>query len=543
MAIKGSLNEASLPDIIQLLSIGQKTGVLSITNRQNFGNIYLKDGNVIYANIVNREDRLGDILVRRNRIKREQLDQAIKVQQESESPRMFGSILVSLGFITDKELVEHLHFQIEEAIHTLLNWRDGFFVFEPNRLPEEDVPMVSIKTSKLVMEAARRIDEWEVMRKKIPSLEMLVRVVSKSGMDVSSINELNCSEEEWKILSHVNNERSIQELADLTAINEFDVAKVIYGLMTSGLVEVVEARVQSQHIEENDTQISESNNLGLAFLKAELYEEAKKEFDKVIQLRPIDEMALFYLGLIAYQLNEFDTAISFYEKLIKSYKNVKSSVYNNLALAFEKLGDFEKATRTLEKGLEKDAHHIKMQINLGRIVAKMGDLVRAKIILENAKEHDPALPTPKFYLSCVLTKSEAYETALALLKTFSGNHKNEAIFNNQGVILEILNRNKDAIDAYKSALRLTPGLVKARQNLADIYYRNGWHQDALSEYQKLIETTPTSSEAYFKMGNIYMKYQERDKALTAWEKSLELDKENELLRRNIETVKKLKLVN
>jgi len=37
MAIKGSLNEASLPDVLQLLAMGKKSGCLSVTHRQNFG--------------------------------------------------------------------------------------------------------------------------------------------------------------------------------------------------------------------------------------------------------------------------------------------------------------------------------------------------------------------------------------------------------------------------------------------------------------------------------------------------------------------------
>ena len=44
MAIKGSLKEASLPDVLQLLSMGKKTGCLSVTHRNNFGSIYFDKG-------------------------------------------------------------------------------------------------------------------------------------------------------------------------------------------------------------------------------------------------------------------------------------------------------------------------------------------------------------------------------------------------------------------------------------------------------------------------------------------------------------------
>ena len=60
MAIKGSLKEASLPDVLQLLAMGKKTGCLSVTHRNNFGSIYFDKGKICYAAIVNRRDRLGD---------------------------------------------------------------------------------------------------------------------------------------------------------------------------------------------------------------------------------------------------------------------------------------------------------------------------------------------------------------------------------------------------------------------------------------------------------------------------------------------------
>ena len=65
MAIKGSLKEASLPDVLQLLALGKKTGCLSVTDRTNLGNIYFDNGWICHASIVNRRDRLGDMLVKR----------------------------------------------------------------------------------------------------------------------------------------------------------------------------------------------------------------------------------------------------------------------------------------------------------------------------------------------------------------------------------------------------------------------------------------------------------------------------------------------
>src|SRR2546422_4012934 len=87
MAIKGSLKEASLPDVLQLLALGQKTGCLSIADRSNFGYIYFDKGRIAYASIVNRRDRLGDILVKHEKITQEQLDAAIHRQTRERNKR------------------------------------------------------------------------------------------------------------------------------------------------------------------------------------------------------------------------------------------------------------------------------------------------------------------------------------------------------------------------------------------------------------------------------------------------------------------------
>ena len=99
MAIKGSLKEASLPDVLQLLALGKKTGCLSLADGGNLGYIYFDEGRICYAAIVNRRDRLGDILLKRGIVSHEQLTRAIE-QQEKEREQRVGEILVSTGAIS-----------------------------------------------------------------------------------------------------------------------------------------------------------------------------------------------------------------------------------------------------------------------------------------------------------------------------------------------------------------------------------------------------------------------------------------------------------
>jgi hypothetical protein len=136
MAIKGSLKEASLPDVLQLLAMGKKSGCLSVTHRNNFGYIYFERGRIAYASIVNRRDRLGDLLIKGGLITKAQLDEAVGAQSTYRDKRL-GDILVGQNLITRDELHAQVRVQIEEAVYFLFTWTQGTFNFEADIKPED----------------------------------------------------------------------------------------------------------------------------------------------------------------------------------------------------------------------------------------------------------------------------------------------------------------------------------------------------------------------------------------------------------------------
>ena len=121
MAIKGSLKEASLADVCQLLALGLKTGCLSIADRSRFGQIYFDKGRITFARVVNRRDRIGDLLVGHGVLTQQQLTDAL-VAQSTQPDKKLGELLVSGGFINDQDLQHYIRIQIEEAIYHLFTW-------------------------------------------------------------------------------------------------------------------------------------------------------------------------------------------------------------------------------------------------------------------------------------------------------------------------------------------------------------------------------------------------------------------------------------
>src|SRR5215467_14650748 len=113
MAIRGNLKEASLPDVLQLLAMGKKTGCLSITHRASFGYIYFDRGRICYASVVNRRDRLGDMLVKAGSITQAQLDAALAAQAKRQDTPL-GRLFVEQGAVSTEQLHDPLDVRIRE---------------------------------------------------------------------------------------------------------------------------------------------------------------------------------------------------------------------------------------------------------------------------------------------------------------------------------------------------------------------------------------------------------------------------------------------
>jgi Domain of unknown function (DUF4388) len=178
MAFQGSLAELHLPDIIQLISVSGKSGVFHLTDGALKGQIFLNEGKIVHAQL---EDISG-----------------------------------------------------EEAVYALAIWSRGDFKFDPGTGTE--VRTISKSNTNLLMEAARRLDEWRVLSKKIPSTDMVPEFVVQDNRE----GQINLNTSEWLILSKIDGHRSIKAIAAAAGQSVFDAAKILYGLIATGLIRLRE---------------------------------------------------------------------------------------------------------------------------------------------------------------------------------------------------------------------------------------------------------------------------------------------------------------
>ncbi len=235
MAIEGPLKELNIHDVFQLLDLGRKTGALRVTSelRQNSGVVHFERGAVIAAHIASNPHPLGELLQRAGKLREEDLARARALQTAGDSRRL-GEILIAIDAITRRELERCVRAQVEEVVFELMSWSEGYFSFIEGASGRQAIEAVaSIPTEAVLMEAARRIDEWARIETKIPHLGLVPRIrPADDGVGAP----LDLIPFEWEVLATVDGQRSVREVADAIGRSDFDVARTIYGLTCAGLV-------------------------------------------------------------------------------------------------------------------------------------------------------------------------------------------------------------------------------------------------------------------------------------------------------------------
>jgi hypothetical protein len=184
MSFQGSLNELPLADIVQLVAVSGKTGMFSLTRGAERGFVYLHNGQITHAKVGNLEG--------------------------------------------------------EDAVYALALWTEGSFQFSPG--VEEKVHTINRSNTNLLIEAARRSDEWKVLSKKIPAVDSIPSLVARQR----SSGQITLTPQEWLVVTKTDGLRSIEEIARSLHGSTFDIAKTFYGLVTAELVEIAKSRAPSR---------------------------------------------------------------------------------------------------------------------------------------------------------------------------------------------------------------------------------------------------------------------------------------------------------
>jgi tetratricopeptide (TPR) repeat protein len=339
--------------------------------------------------------------------------------------------------------------------------------------------------------------------------------------------------EETKIIDLIDGTRSIDDLLKLSDFDFFETCRTIYGLLSAGLLVKPEKPLERK---KTTTDITEYKNLGVAFYKTDMYDEAEREYNKILEIDEQNAEAHFYLGLIELTRGNLDAAR---QRLMTSYDTDKrAAILINLGYIALRMGSYDEAIEFLQQAKEAEPDNNKVLSNLGIALYMKGSFQDAITIFSPIIENSPEIITPYIYLAMSYYRTGAMDAAVALLKDAIDRFPRFTVFkNNLAVIYEGMDKPEEAEKLYRQALEVDPQNEQISRNLADFYYEAQILGAAKELYEKIPEDK-RGWEVYFKLGNISLRQGDGEKALMFWEQARRLNPSEQIITRNIEVLQK-----
>ncbi len=258
MALKGTLKDFGIADILQLIGQQQKTGHLKLTARDQEVLVAFQAGTIVRAesSTRNQKDLIGTMLVRAGLITEAHLNFALETQKRT--LQRLGDVLTGAGHITPEKFRQMVQLQNSETLYRLFNWKTGSYEFEQAEV-EVDPAFTPLRAESVLMEGFRMVDEWPVVKRKISGYTMTFErlkelpppMVKADAFDAALDSALagaeaekprdtsGVGEYERAVFVLATPGRTVRKIIDLSQLGEFETCKTLSNLVGLGYLKGV----------------------------------------------------------------------------------------------------------------------------------------------------------------------------------------------------------------------------------------------------------------------------------------------------------------
>ncbi|PYQ27237.1 MAG: hypothetical protein DMF56_20900 [Acidobacteria bacterium] len=235
MALSGNLKTMLPGDLLQWLSLGQKSGTLVISNKRVEKKIFFRHGRVISSASNDPREYLGQFLMSHGYLTEPELKKAMEVQMHSGI--LLGKILVMIDVISEEDLQRLMRRKAEEEIYDIFLWTDGDFYFVDDELPQMEMIPLQVDVTGIIMEGTRRVDEWQRIRELVPNQGVI-------PVPVKEVDYTDLEEVEEPIVRAIDGKRTIADIVLESRSSEFVVSSTVYTLVRHGFANLVDPDTQ-----------------------------------------------------------------------------------------------------------------------------------------------------------------------------------------------------------------------------------------------------------------------------------------------------------
>lgn len=239
MSINGNFADFSLPELLQFLDQGKKTGVLHIelssdknqpSNKQLYY-IWLHQGRVVAASDRLDEQGLTLMIAQRGWVSERVISRVTHISScFINSP--LGLCLKSQGLVQAEQLKLLFNSQVLRPVCALFQIKDGQFRFEPiSALPLGEMTGLSMSATEVILIALRALRDWSALAEKLPD--------PTSGLSGLSTKQprLQLNAQEWQVWEFANGEVSLEKIANQLNLTVETVLQIAFRLIVVGLAE------------------------------------------------------------------------------------------------------------------------------------------------------------------------------------------------------------------------------------------------------------------------------------------------------------------
>jgi tetratricopeptide (TPR) repeat protein len=227
--MKGTLSLINFADIIRDLHLTRRTGLLRLTRDRELRAVFVEQGDLVFALSNLPHERLGDFLLARDLITREQYEAAV---QKPNAKQRFGQVLVEMGVMSREAVETHARQHLTEIILAAFEWGSGEFVFEEGTRAAHDVKL-NLLTPNLILMGVRRMTNDEAVRR---ALGPTTQFIELSPDAMTQLQRATLDGTEGFVLSRITGRMTIDELVLISGVPEATILRVVYGLLCAGIL-------------------------------------------------------------------------------------------------------------------------------------------------------------------------------------------------------------------------------------------------------------------------------------------------------------------
>lgn len=257
MALKGNLAVFTTTQLLNLINLSKKTGVLTIFEGHKTGkkltlgdgltqidevapgkevaNLNFQQGMLVFAQMNGKDGHLASILQRAGKLNEEQA-RTIREKAVALNDKGLALRLINANYVTKNDIVRSIQKHAVSIVFDLMTWSKEPFEFKENIAPPDTHILVPIDLKNVIIEGTRIITEQKHLEEEIENLDFALKFPDNPG---EKFKNVQLGTNEWRVVGFINGKNTIRQIGKACNMTDTEIRRIVYGLLQAGLVQMI----------------------------------------------------------------------------------------------------------------------------------------------------------------------------------------------------------------------------------------------------------------------------------------------------------------